>query len=163
MVPHPDPSEVVIPCSFRAGFYGYFLICLLPLGLALLIGEDAYHARSSSAWSFRFFVLTLLIAAFSAIFLASMKLELSERGISYANLFRRRFVAFSDISTAVLINFKLYDVYQLGRDPRRWTLVITPNPWTNQAVLKIPLTLFEPSACSELKRLLHTGDGCPPW
>ncbi len=163
LVSYPDPAEVVIPCSFRAGFYGYVLVCLLPLGMALLLGQDAYHAKASSPWSFRFFVLMLLIAAFGAMFLRSMKLEVLERGINYSTLFRGRFVAFSDISTAVLINFKLYPVCGLGRDPRRWTLVITPNPWTNHAVLKIPLTLFQPSACSELKRLLHTGDGCPPW
>jgi len=154
------PAQPVVPCSFRAGVSGYILIVFAPLGFAMLMGNDAYRSRSTSPGLFWIFVLLLLAAGFGAVFLGRLRLDISAQGVTYRNLFRERFVAFSDISTAVLLDSgvgrpALYNLHLL-------TLLIVPNTWTNQRNIKIPLTLFRGAACGELKRLLHTGEGVPP-
>lgn len=159
---YPDPAQAVTSCSFKAGAYGYTLMCFFPGAVGGLLTRDLYDGVVwSPAWCGPVIASLLLItAALSAIFLGTLRLDISEQGISYSNLFRKRFVAFSDISTAVLINFRVSR--PVLYDPRRWTLLITPNPWTHRPPFKIPLTVFQTGACEELARLLHTGVGCPP-
>jgi hypothetical protein len=154
------PAQPVRPCSFGAGIYGYILIVFAPLSFAILISNDAYRSRATSPGLFWLFVLLLLAAGFGAIFLGNLRIDISAQGVTYRNLFRERFVAFSDISTAVLLDSgagrpELYNFHLLK-------LLVVPNPWTNQRNIKIPLTLFQGAACDELQHLLHTGKAVPP-
>jgi hypothetical protein len=77
-------------------------------------------------------------------------------GISYAGLFgSMRFVAFSEISTVVLVDHKhMSSQAQPQRTPLSWTAIITPNVETAKSVLKIPLSLFPGKAYREMERIL---------
>lgn len=153
---YPDPDEPVQPCTFKAGVYGYALLCGVPFGLATLTALALKKNGVVDPWMPRFVVFLVCAGLVALTYMVKLRLDVSADGITYSNLFRERFVAYSEISSAVLIN---YQRAPNSRDPRRWTIVITPNPWTNKEQLKIPLTFFPTDACIELQRILHTGDG----
>jgi hypothetical protein len=89
------------------------------------------------------------------VFVRRLRLEIRMDGISYTGPFRgTRFLAYSDISTVVVIDYRLLRSEATPRESvRSFTVVITPNAGTYKPTLKIPLALFPDSAHRELIRL----------
>ena len=152
---YPARGIQIIPCSYSAGFNGYFLVCLVPVWLLcffVVLLHFGFRQQWVSAGLFAS-VVALLVAVSSV---RRLKLEINLDGISYTGLFGAvRFVAFSEISTVVLIDHKhMSSQAQPQRTPLSWTAVITPNVETGKSVLKIPLSLFPGKVYREMERIL---------
>lgn len=78
-------------------------------------------------------------------------------GISYTSLFRNaRFVAYPDISSVVLIDYRQEDSHATPqRSMLSWTAIVTPKIETHQPPIKISLTFFPYAAHSEVVRLFQ--------
>jgi hypothetical protein len=107
-------------------------------------------------WVFDGLIVSVLGLLLALSFLRRLRLEINLDGISYTGLFgSMRFVAFSEISTVVLIDHKhISSQAQPPRTPLSWTAIITPNVGTAKSVLKIPLSLFPGKAYREMERIL---------
>ncbi|MHB8484793.1 MAG: hypothetical protein ACYDCM_03535 [Candidatus Acidiferrales bacterium] len=151
---YPAVGVQIVPATYYAGKFGYFLMAALPVVVVLLAGPANLE---KSRWLPPGLAIYLLGVAFLAISLRGLKLEIRTDGISYTNLFRKdQFLAFSEISTVVLFT----DQWG-GYRERRGSLtmpgkmVITPKPEAGKAVLKIPLYLFPDAARVQLTHLLR--------
>jgi hypothetical protein len=97
------------------------------------------------------------VASLSCLVVAAQIETGYQDGISYMGLFlAERFVAFSEISTVVFINYKhAGSLASLQRTTLSWTAIVTPNIETGEAVVKITSSLFPGAASREMTRLLH--------
>ncbi len=154
---YPAPGVQVVPVEFSAGPNGWVTVCLFPVGAIVSFGVLLNNVHPSSAWvwfGLTFSVLALLVAL---TFLRALKLEIRMDGISYISLFRgTRFVAYADISTIVIIDYRHADSQATpNRSLRSYTAVITPKVETAQRPLRIPLTPFPDAARREFVRLFR--------
>lgn len=154
---YPAPGARAIPATYRAGMWGYFIVCLVPVAFASAIGAALLDPGQKSRWLILALVILLLTILLAVLFLQALKLDIATHEISYSNPIRgARSVMFSEMSSVVLIDYlhEGYGAALANRSWRRWTLVITPKPETGKRTLKIPLTLFERIAHDELVLLL---------
>lgn len=95
------------------------------------------------------------VLSYRASLLRRLNLEIRTDGISYTSLFGpARFVAFSEISTVVLIDYRHASSQAYPSDtPFTWTALIRPNVETGKPVLRIPLSLFSVAVYREMQRL----------
>jgi hypothetical protein len=153
--PYPASGVKVIPMAFGAGANGYFLLSMLPVASTLWF-MTALHNLDPIPPIMQYGLVISLLGLFSVIVLARrLRLEIGINGISYTGAFKgSRFIAFSEISTVVLIDYRhLRSEATPRRSVRSFTMIITPNVDTGKASLKVPLTLFSDSARRELVRL----------
>ncbi|HVB07371.1 MAG TPA: hypothetical protein VNF00_00370 [Candidatus Acidoferrales bacterium] len=152
---YPAVGVQIVPATYYAGKFGYFLMAALPAVVIILLAGPANVEKSR--WLLPGLAIYLLGVAFLAISLPSLKLDIRTDGISYTNLFRKEeFLAFTEISTAVLFTNQW-----CGNRERRMSftmpgkMVITPKPDAGKAALKIPLYLFPDAAQVQLTHLLR--------
>jgi len=151
---YPAAGVQVVPMTYGAGNFGYVLLVLFPV---LIIWWAARANVTNSPWLLWSLVTYAVGAAFAMVCLRHLKLEIRTDGISYGSIFRETiFVAFSDISTVVLLtNPHSRSTTLLPRFLLSDTMVITPKPDTHKPTLKIRLALFPIAARTQLTHLLR--------
>jgi hypothetical protein len=152
---YPARGAQIIPVSYSAGVNGYFLVCLIPV-FAVSFFTVFLFIGFRQRWVFEGLIPSVSGLLLALSLLRRLKLGINVDGISYTGLFRAgRFVAFSEISTVVLIDHKHMSSQAKPRStPLSWTAIITPNVETGKSVLKIPLSLFPGAAYREIERIL---------
>jgi hypothetical protein len=156
--PYPAAGVKIVPVTFVAGGYGYFVIGLWPVSAILFFGfvlrDQDLHPRPM--WALPglaggVFGLLVVIAS-----LRRVKLEIRTDGVSYTGPLRKdTFIPYSEISSVVLIDYRHVRTQVTSRSIRTSSMIITPKPTTAKSVLKIPLTLFSESVQFELVRLFR--------
>jgi membrane protein implicated in regulation of membrane protease activity len=154
---YPAAGAEVVPATFGAGVYGYFILCLLPSAAIVWIGIALRDAGTRPTWLFAGLLISVIAFCCAVGFLRALRLEIRQDDISYRSVLRgTRFIAYPDISAVVLVDFRHLRSEATARHSlRRWTMIITPIVETGGSPLKIPLTLFSDSAHHELVRLLR--------
>jgi hypothetical protein len=152
---YPARSASIVPASFTARPYGYFLVCLLPVTAVCFFVAALWGIAKPDTWVYIGLGFSLFGFALAIAYLRELKLDITPLGLSFRSLFRRtKFVAFDEISTVVLISpLRFY----LRIDPEaipRSTLIITPNPTTCKRRIRIPLILLDSEAEDEVVRNL---------
>jgi hypothetical protein len=152
---YPARGVQVIPISYSAGLSGYFLVCIVPVWVLCFCVVPLYLGLRDQ-WLFEGLVCSVAACLVAVSLVRRLRLEIGVDGLSYTGLFGAvRFVAFSEISTVVLIDHKhMSSQAQPQRTPLSWTAIITPNVETGKSVLKIPLSLFPGAAYIEIERIL---------
>jgi hypothetical protein len=154
---YPSLRTKIIPVTYTAGPNGYYVVCLLPfIGICFFAALIWGFPRQES-WTYLGLGISILGLILATAYLRKLRLEITNNGISYRSLFRgARYVAYAEISTAVLINPNRVRLESSTVDaPPRITLVITPNPHTGKHSVKIPLSFLQPEAENELFRILE--------
>lgn len=152
---YPAPGVEIVPSTFGAGPYGYFVLEFLPVAALIWFGIALRNVYPRPQWLWYGVVISVFGFFFVLAFLRSLKLEIRADGISYSSLLRReKFAAYHDISSIVLIDHRqVSSMSTPGRSLRSYTAVITPKFETGAATFKIPLTLFPDFARSEFLRM----------
>jgi len=144
-----------MPVTFGAGPYGFALLCVLPVSAITWFVVVLRSISPRPDWLWAGFIVS--VAGFFAVLalLRRLKLEIRMEGVSYTSLFQRpRFVAYPDISSVVLIDYRQDDSHATPqRSMRSWTAIITPKIETRKPPIKISLTFFPYSAHGEFVRL----------
>jgi hypothetical protein len=153
--PYPAQNGKIVPATFRAGPYGYFLVCLWPFAAVCFFVAGLLGVPERQVWMYEGLGLSFSGMALALAYLRALKLDITLQGISFGSLFRgHRFVAFDEISTVVLVSpLRFY----LRVDPEsipRSLLIITPNSSTGKRRVRIPLTFIESEAENEIVRIL---------
>ena len=155
----PDPEE------FRAGFFGYFAYCLLPVGMVCFFWTAVSDPTMHSSWDTRGLGASVVLLVCAIVWVMSMRLAIDREGVRYRNFLRgARSIRYTEISSAVVWNFRsteLDDVAGTGRGLRLWALILTPSVETGKPPLKIPLTFFGTAAHDRMIELLKPQDWYP--
>jgi hypothetical protein len=154
---YPAPGAQPTPKTYRAGAYGYVVVCLVPVAFASAIGAALLDPGQKPRWLILPLVILLVTILLAVLFLRALQLDIATDGVTYKNPARgTRSVKFSEMSSVVLIDYRHeeYGSPRTNRSWRRWTLVITPKPETGNGALKIPLTLFDRNTHDDLVSLL---------
>ena len=152
---YPASGVEIIPTTFGAGPYGYFLLGSLPVGALLWFGIALHNVHPRPRWLWYGVVISVLGFFLVLAFLRSLKLDIHADGIFYASLLQRdKFTAYHNISAIVLIDHRhLSSMSSPGRSLRSYTAVLTPKFETGAPAFNIPLTLFPEFARSEFVRM----------
>lgn len=150
---YPAVGVQIVPATYGAGKFGYILLGLFPILVVWWAGAENVEKSPWLLWGLAIYTPG---AAFAITVLRSLKLEIRMDGISYANLFREtNFLAFSEISTAVILTDLHGRQGVLPRFTLPNTIEITPNAETGKSKLKIPLVFFPDAARAQLMHLLR--------
>lgn len=153
--PYPAKGVEVVPVTFRAGPYAYALLCLLPVSAIAWFVIVLRNISPRPDWLWPGLIISVAVFFTVLALLRRLKLEIRMDGISYTSLFRKpRFVAYPDISSVVLIDYRQEDSHATPqRSMLSWTAIVTPKIETHQPPIKISLTFFPYSAHNEFVRL----------
>ena len=154
---YPAPGARVIPVTYNADMYAYFVVCLLPVAITCALVAAMFEPGQKPSWLIPALVVFILTIFLGVLFLRALRLEISTDGMSYSNPVRgTRCLRYSEMSAVVLIDYRHEGNGPAGinRSLRMWTIVITPKVETGKPILKIPLTVFPRSAHNELLLLL---------
>lgn len=152
---YPARKASIVPATFGARAYGYYLVYLFPVMAVCFFVTAFWETPKRDTWMYIGLGLSLAGLALAIAYLHRLKLDISSQGIAFSSLFRgNRFVAFDEVSTVVLVNpLRFYLRVDQESIPRS-TLVITPNPITGKRRIKIPLLLLESEAENEVVGIL---------
>jgi len=147
---YPAKGVEVVPVTFGAGPYAYALLCLLPVTAIAWFVAVLRSTSPGPDWLWAGLIVSVAGFFTVLVLLRRLKLEIRMDGISYTSLFRSaRFVAYSDISSVVLIDYRHASS---EATPRRsmlsWTAIVTSKIETQQPPIKISLTFFPPAGRS---------------
>jgi hypothetical protein len=135
-------------------------ICLLIL--VVMVRKDPTMNPTVAAYILDTALVWVLIVT---VVCRSIEFEITQDSIAYKSLWRnRREIRFSDISSAVMIEYHFVRPgvdYSGNRSPRMWTLVLTPKLATEEKPLRIPLTWIEWRAHAEIIRILDPAERAP--
>ena len=153
---YPARKAKIVPVTFTARPFGYYLVCLFPAMAVCFFVAASLETPMRPIWVCVGLGLSILGLVLAITYLQKLKLDITLQGMSFGSLFRgNRFVAFDEISTVVLVSpLRFY----LRIDPEsipRSTLIVTPNPTTGKRRIRIPLILLESEAKNELVRILE--------
>jgi hypothetical protein len=154
---YPARGARVMPVTYNAGVYAYFVVCLFPVAVTCALVAAMFARGQKPSWLIPALVVLILANFLAVLFLRALKLEISTDGISYTNPVRgTRSLTYPEMSSVVLMDYRHEGNGPAGinRSLRTWTIVITPKMETGKPTLKIPLTVFPRSAYNELLLLL---------
>ena len=162
---YPVKGREPIAATFGASRWAYFSwsipsICLLIL--VLMLRKDPTMNSTVAAYILDAALVWVLLVV---VVCRSIEFEITQDSIAYKSLWRnRREIRFSDISSAVMIEYHFVSPgkdYSGNRSPRMWTLVLTPKVTTGERPLRIPLTWIEWGAHAEIVRILDPAEWAP--
>jgi hypothetical protein len=152
---YPPKGIEVVPITFGAGLYAYFLLCLVPVAATIWFVVMLRSISPIPYWAWLGLIISVAGFFWVLGLLRNLKLEIRMDGISYTGFSRKaRFVAYPDISSIVLIDYRQSDSYATPqRSMLSWTAIITPRVETHEPPIKIRLTFFPYLAYKEFARL----------
>jgi hypothetical protein len=147
---HVDAATDLAETSYTPDIYGYFILCIFPIEAMFFFAVGLFAERVPRYWPALGLAISFLMFLGVIIFLRSLRLELTGKGVAYRTIFQgTRYLEYSEILDAYLIDHKR------RRSFARWTMILVPNPESVKRTIKIPLTLFPTAARSDLSRLLN--------
>jgi hypothetical protein len=128
---------------------------LLPVSAVIWFGIALRNVYPRPKWLFYGLAISLAGIFVALAFLHKLELEIRMDGVSYTRLlWGTRFVAYADVSSVVLIDYRhLRSEATPRRSIRRWTAIVTPKVAAGAPALRIPLTLVPDTAYREFVRL----------